>query len=236
MSFQAFLNDPKGYLQTHEMYVSNGAASTQVMTFDPPAPIVGGLQRLHWHQRGAGPFPTMAQLIDAGANFAPAPNAPKGFGTKLMDVVRHAPLVNRKRIQYTIATSHNETNFRYLPFNPDHVTYMRINPPATFCLTGPLTGCTIAIVRGGAGSLWLLHGNDNRVAGAAARASQWAGITDVITNRIGVPIGGAQECRYTRDYDGFGFVFGHLRGNVWKFYSHATSQGGVTTTRKWGEI
>ena len=243
MAFQAFLNDPKSYLSTHAMSVSNGGATLQAMTHDAPQPIPGSIiQRMHWHQRAAGPFLTMvAGAFPVGPAFGAMAPAPKGRGERVMDTLRHLPFVDRKVKQYTLATVNADLGFRYLPFNADHCTYMRITgtraPNGTVVITGPLSGCTIAVVRSGGGNLWILHANNNQLAGVAARDSQWAAITHVVTTRINVPIGGARECRYGRDYNGLGFVFGHARPNgVWKFYAHASAPGGGTETRKWAEL
>lgn len=229
MTFQAFLNNPKGYLSTHEMYIANSPAVLACMRSDTAHALPGGLTRQRWRQRPAGPFPTFVP----GA----APAGPKPLGTVLHDTARHLPFVGRKLLQYGLGNTVGDLGLRYLPFNPNHVTYMRIHGAANFVMTGPLTGCTIAAVPGAAGEIWFIHANRNGGGVAGAIADQLQGITDLVTGVLGLAMANVITCTYQNDYDGFGFVFGRLRPNgVWKFYSHATSAGGNTVTRKFGEF
>jgi hypothetical protein len=198
------------------------------MTSDPPVALPGGLMRQRWHQRPAGPFPTFASA---------AHGVPKPGVEILHDTLRHLPFVDRKGIQYTLASSHADLGLRYLPFNPNHVTYMGIHGAADFVMTGPLTGCTIAAVPSPAGGIWFIHANQNGGGVGAAVAAQLIGINNLVTGTLGLAMANVITCTYGVDYDGFGFVFGLIRpGGVWKFYSHATSAAGVTVTRKFGEL
>jgi hypothetical protein len=237
MSFMSFLNDPKLYLATHEMYVASGMAQNLAMTSDAgkAIPGVAGISRQRWHQRPNGPFLTMGLTVNAAAQYAPvAPNA-KSFAENVTNLARKLPFAPRSRKQYVLGTTNNDVGFRYLPFVQSHATYMRIHGNnVNFVLTGPLTGCSIGVVRNGNGELWIIHAHDNLNNGVGARLNQAAAINYVATNRIHG--NNVQICEYLRDYHGMGFVFGRLRGNVWKFYSHATSQTGQTQTIKWADI
>jgi hypothetical protein len=232
MTFQAFLNDPKGYLSTHELYVANSPAALTCLTHDAAHALPGGLQRMRWRQRPAGPFPTFTSAAHLNA---------KTVGEKISDTARHLPFRARKVMQYTLASTVNDLGLRYLPFNENHVTYMRIHGAANFVVTGPLTGCTIAAVPGAAGEWWFIHSNENAGAGiVGARLAQMTGITDLLAH-LGIGLGNLITCEFgagaAYQYNGFGFVFGVLRPNgTWKFYSHATTANGQTATRKWGEL
>lgn len=227
MTFQSFMHDPKSYLSTHEMYIANSPAALACMTADAAQPLPGGLTRQRWRQRPAGPFPT----------FATAAVAPKTTGDKVVDTLRHLPLVPRKTLQYSLGNTHGDLGLRYLPFNPNHVTYMNIFGGVQFVMTGPLTGCTIAAVPSAAGNFWFIHSNQNAGAGmAGAILAQLTGIQDLVVGHMGLAMANVITCTYGVDYDGFGFVFGRLSNGVWKFYSHATTAAGNTVTRKWGEL
>jgi hypothetical protein len=228
MTFQAFLHDPKSYLSTHEMYIANSPAALACMTSDVAHALPGGLTRQRWHQRPAGPFPTFSSILHAN---------PKSAGDKVVDTLRHLPFAPRKTIQYSLGNTHADLGLRYLPFNENHVTYMYIHGGAQFVMTGPLTGCTIAAVADPRGGLWFIHSNQNAGAGmAAARLAQMTGINDLVHGHMGLNMANVVTCQYGIDYDGFGFVFGLVSNASWKFYSHATTATGNTSTRIFGEL
>jgi hypothetical protein len=131
--------------------------------------------------------------------------------------------------------SGNDVGLRYLPFRENHITYMALDRAARFFLTGPLSGCTVAVAKHN-GVLWTFHSNDNVGAGAAARNTQAQSIREVREGLM-IPGNAVHLCEYQTAYDGLGFVFGKADdAGRWKFYAHATSVGGATATRKWAEI
>src|SRR5262249_45684710 len=141
----------KGYLQVHEMHVAvtrppllagGGGAGMAV--------AAGGAHAAHGTSiRGAHQKP-----VQLGTN-QPVGNQGQGWE----DIVKGQPGVSHKKyIYYESAAGGPRPNFRVLPWSPTDVTFMELTGGADFAVTGPLQGCTIAVVRH-AGSVWFFHAN-----------------------------------------------------------------------------
>lgn len=127
-------------------------------------------------------------------------------------------------------TNAAETFVRYLPWQPDRCTYMRIDDAAKIAFTGPLTGCNI-YVAGSRTNPVLFHTNSNTNADDAVAnntAKQLMTQNLLAANVCGIPnntlIGGRLERKsYSGDY--YGFVFGLKEGTDWRFYFNGVGAG-----------
>lgn len=105
-----------------------------------------------------------------------------------------------------------------------HRHFSVLNGTADFALTGPLTGCTVAVVRH-AGSVWFFHAN---VAGGGGMGPGNRATKRSMIRNAGTLVGIRQVANYffceyglQHQYEGLGFVWGRLRaGGNWKFYVH----------------
>lgn len=225
MSFNTFLANPKAYLQTHAMQVGNTQATTAAMTAGPAAPNAAHGSSVLWTQGGAN-FLTMNHT-------RPPTNFLGNIGRKLR-------LIGKRNIQYSTAASAGDLGYRYLPFGPNQVTYMAMDPAATFVLTGPLSGCSIAAGRTVPGGVvYLFHANANGPPPGGVPVKQ--AMINNAAGIVGVPLAGLHRCDFGAQYNGLGFVFGRLRAHgVWKFYVHsltAAPNGGVNAvTTKFGQL
>lgn len=52
-------------------------------------------------------------------------------------------------------------NLRILPWSGTDVTFMQLDGAANLAITGPLTGCTVSVVRH-LGVIWFFHANNER--------------------------------------------------------------------------
>ena len=237
MPFTSFLADPKAYLNTHHVLLANSDDGAGTITVGAAAAAVGGHHGIRMTWNGTTHGLTRTQPVGGGGVGVAAalPGKMDLFKAK----VGLSPKITRNYWVESLGAA-ADNGFRYLPFRQNHVTYMQMDAAATFCLTGPLTGCTVAAGRTGAGSVWFYHSNDNTNHGNAARAIQrnllvWAG---------GVPTGvgilNMQLCEMTHHYTDMAFVFGRRRGGGrWKFYVHNVGLAGGafnSRTTKWAEV
>ena len=207
MTFAHFRNDPKGYSKSHQMYLNNSDTGANSMTAAPAAAVAGGnnSQLFTWNNQVIS--------MDRDIDFQPAPTRSEKVGM-FFGVTK--PRRDCSIIALAPGTADN--GLRYLPFRVNHVTYMQMDAAATFCVTGPLTGCTVAAGKDAAGNLWFFHSNDNALAGVAARASQQV-MLHAAAATAGVPIANLRWCTMTQQYHGMAFVFGKKSaGDIWKFY------------------
>jgi len=234
MGFAAFVSNPKAYLGSHEMQLNGNGSSLvplQITMGVPGINAAGGFSVQYTH--------VATHSLAQGAPAAPATN----WGASLARKVKIAP---RRRITYVPAAGGPAPGFRLLPWEATNVTFMELGAGANFAVTGPLTGCTIAVARHPVtGSVWFFHAN---VAGGG-------GALFLVTKRLkvrhagvvaGFPIGGPagtyRWCEMGSQYHGLAFVWGRLRGpGVWKFYIHdiqPAAPGGANqvTNSKWTEL
>lgn len=225
MAFNHFKNDPKGYSRCHKMFLNNSDTGAGSTTHAAPVAVAGGNHRqlFTWN----GTHITLSRDLTT----QPAPNKKQKIGMALG--------LSSPRRDYSVAAlgagPGHANGFRYLPFRANHVTYMQMDAAADFCITGPLTGCTVAAGKDAAGTVWFFHANENNAHGAAARLSQNNMILAAAA-AAGVPAGNLVTCVMTVNYNGMAFVFGRQKpGNVWKFYVVDRDFGGGTTN-KFGQI
>jgi hypothetical protein len=207
MAFADFMADPKGYLRTHQIFIGNslnagGSVTAQAQVVNAS----GGFSR-EFRRAGANITMTAAN----GQQSSTMGNAVRTIGI--------APVVRR---DFTIAPSATDVGFRFLPYRQGEVTYMALDAMAQFFITGPLTGCTVAMGRRG-GRLYTFHSfAPVGVHGPAARTAQ----TNMV-NTIGATLGAGNMlfAENTIAYNGQGFVFGRARGSAWKFYAYGSASG-----------
>ena len=226
MSFIHFMQNPKAYLKTHDMYVAANALAGGSVNAQPAVALPGNngfSKRYDWV---GGSSITMAM---GNAN---KPNTFKGKVKRGLGLA--GPLRRDYGVQQNGANA--DIGFRYLPDVKGHVTYMSMNAAARLCLTGPLSGCTVAAARDGGGTLWFFHAfREDAARGPSAFPTQLRMILLLCTS-LGIPHANVHGCGYKVHYDGLGFAFGRQRpNNVWKFYVYY-NDGRVRKTVKWGEL
>jgi len=239
MSFQSFTNDPKAYLLVHQMKIAGftGAIpSTAITELQKTANASGGYSYQYSHVGNV-------QMV-VPANF----HNVTGVGAKdnLSMLKGLMGVQNKRLVNFQVQAGGATPGVRYLPWKPADVTFMELDGAATLALTGPLKGCTLGVVRHQTtGTLWFFHANVGDAGGvnnmnrAVKRDKiRAAGALVGITNA-------AQYffCQYGQvpafDYEGWGFVWGHISGGNWKFYVHAISPGNnvnTTTNKKWAQL
>lgn len=243
MSFQAFMHDPKAYCNIHEIQLNGSANNLVPVCITRAAPVANaahGTSIQYTHVAGAGV--TMQQAGQAGAKTSWAAPTMGGVTKIALSTVR---LSNKRSVTYSAVAGAATPTLRILPWSGTDVTFMQLDAAADFAVTGPLTGCTVSVVRDGAGALWFFHANFAGGGGMAAvnhatkrQMIQNAGAT------VGIPAAANYfYCEYGpgHDYNGLGFVWGRERGGGnWKFYVHAikpaTVLGNATQDRKWADL
>ena len=73
---------------------------------------------------------------------------------------------------------------RFLPFRPDCVSWMRIDPTATTVYTAQLSGCNMYVSTIGT-DVWLFHTNANTEADDAANARKKRSMAEAVRTRLG---------------------------------------------------
>lgn len=224
MSFQSFMNNPKAYLKAHSMQLggTSQALAPAAMTELPMTPLGGGL--------GAIQYLHTANVRMMRVGLVPQPKNIVANG------LRQLGLIERRQVSYQSQTGGAAVGLRILPFHVARVTFMQLTGGATFAVTGPLTGCTVAVLRH-AGSAWLFHANVGAGGGVGA-ANLLAKRNMIAQAAAGIgAMGAATLCEYTVDYNGIAFVWGRLRGNGdWKFYVHDVTLGGGVQNAKWATV
>jgi hypothetical protein len=228
LSVQHFMTDPKGYLSFHKVSVANNASINGAMTPGPVADCVGTeLKMQRWTQRPAGGFLTLIHSMRHNENTA------ETVMGRMRSQLARLPGARPLDRQFVLFPSDVDIGFRWLPFVENTVSYADFpGAGVRFVLTGPLSGCTVAVgVSGGAPVM--LHANCNRASGDAARVNQAQMIAVAARSGLGISAGTLADAVYKRDYNGFGFVFGRRVGVAgWKFYAYGTDTG----CRKLGEF
>lgn len=226
MPFADFVNNPKGYIASHQVYLNNSDLAAGAMVAGAAAAAGGGMTMQ---------FTRNGNVIELQRNLVmqPVPNK--------KDKVKMFVGAKRPRRDYNVtAIGGADNGFRYLPFRQNHCTYMHIDGAATMAMTGPLTGCTVSVGRDPAGVLYFFHSNDNTQHGAAARMTQLNTLHGA-AGLCGVNVAALHLCEMTQQYNGMAFVWGRLRpGGVWKFYvcDHAIGANGATvsTNNLWATL
>jgi len=229
MSFNTFLADPKGYLALHQMEVRSDNSVPNAMTAGAEETCLGSLKAQQWSQKAGGPFLTMMKMIPYGQPVT------KSLADRLRTQAARLPGVAAVNAVYQTFPSGADLGFRWLQFKENFCTYMTMDAAATFFVTGPLSGCTIAVGFANDGvTVVLLHANCNKASGTAARMTQAQMIAEVAKAKLNATAGRLSEALYRRDYEGLGFVFGRKLGATphWKFYAYGMNSG----VKKIGQI
>jgi hypothetical protein len=211
MSFEAFMEDPKAYASTHELFIGNSLNAGGSVAAQPLAVNPAGGHSLQF--RRAGPNITMVDM--QGRTSSTVGAIARGIGV--------APRVRR---DFVVAASGVDVGLRFLPYRQGHVTYMSIDAMGTFFITGPLTGCTVAVARL-AGRLWTFHSfAPVGIHGVAARLTQRQMVNHLAAGLAGAAVPVVHFAENTLQYTGQGFVLGRRRpaGN-WKFYAYGSASG-----------
>jgi hypothetical protein len=115
-----------------------------------------------------------------------------------------------------------DAGVRYLPYQADKLTYMRLDPAARWVFTGPIEGCFVYVVTHG-GNTYLFHVNANAVGGAGNALTKDTKLRAALNTLLP---GGVIVHRLARDDYGTmppegrpfrGFVYGRDTGGGWEF-------------------
>src|SRR5262245_43470486 len=217
MGFDTFRDEPKSYLQTHTVLIQQHPVVMTPLTATPPAGIpTGGTAQRFTHNTGQ--FVTMVHSYPLGATATVA--AEKKWYNVVGRELGVRPKASRT---FTAIPSAVDTGLRFLPYNPGHVTYMPMDAAATFAITGPLTGCTVAAGETPAGVVYFFHSfTHGLLEGVLARTAQRQMIS-YVQAQLGIHL--CHIAENTVHYDGQGFAFGRLRHGAWKFYVYGTASG-----------
>lgn len=211
MAFTHFLQNPKSYLRTHQVFIGNSFNAGGSVAPLAAAALIGGGHSMQFNLNPAA-FITMTDTNITHVS------------SKLGAIARGLGLAPRVRRDFTVAVNPaGDIGFRFLPYRQGHVTYMSLGAAATFFITGPLTGCTVGAGSLG-GNIWTFHSYAPAgIHGAAARDQQSLMI-DEVGNTLG--LNAIHLAENGTDYNGQGFVFGRLRPNgIWKFYAYGSASG-----------
>ena len=210
MAFQSFMNDPKSYLMVHRMAMSGeGSSLWQGAAMTRAAAIVNAASGHSIRFTHVGNV-TMNQTYAMGA---------KNIGAVALGQIG---VMDKRNVMYVPAVVGAFPGLRILPWSGSDVTFMQLNGAADFAMTGPLTGCTVAVVRD-AGGIWFFHANVSGGGGVgpANRATKRQQIRNA-GSTVGIPTTANYFfCEYGQgfNYNGQGFVWGRERtGGNWKFY------------------
>lgn len=222
MSIDGFVADPAGYSKGHVVQFSHlGVAPAQAgmqlvsamnnwggaWTAEKYEMIPGQYTRFSFNESGLGRFINGVWTV--------APDR-IGKGSRAMHTVN----VNQGPVDLGI---------RFLPWNADCVTYMKLDPAARTFFTGPINGCSIYLGTVGA-DWWAFHANRNNA--GAHNAGMKASMTDEVNIRLPVPVRIRHGVVYQTDYHDFGFVCGRFKDNKWRFYVVDTNVDAVHAN-KW---
>lgn len=235
MSFQAFMNDPKTYLMVHRMAMSGeGNSLWQGGAMTRAAPVINGASGNSIQFTHLGNV-TMNQTYAMGATNVGAV------------ALGQMGVMQKRNVMYVPAVGGAFPNLRILPWSGADVTFMHLTGAADFAMTGPLTGCTVAVVRDAAG-VWFFHANVSGGGGVgpANRATKRQMIRNAGTIAGVAPTADYVFCQYGQgfDYNGQGFVWGRQRaGGNWKFYIYEVQpESGLvfktskTLDSKWADL
>ncbi len=239
MSFQAFLNDPKSYLNVHRMMISQGMGANLVPGALTKAAAVANTAH------GTSIQYTHTANLEMILDPHQMPLGSKSFGAMALGKVG---LMDKRLVTYRPNVGGNWPNLRFLPYSATDVTFMQLGGGADFALTGPLQGCTLSVVSH-IGAIWFFHANVSGAGGVtpANRATKRQMIRNAGTIAGIPPTANYFFCEYGPgfQYDGWGFVWGRIRaGGNWKFYVHCIqppAQGALLNVHtiddvKWADL
>jgi len=238
MSFEAFMNDPKGYCAIHEIQLFGAGDNLVPAAVTRAAPVANAAHGTSIQFTHVGNV-TMVQAQASGAKTSWADPNMRGMWEIALAKVGKG---NKRSVIYRPAVGGALPDLRILPWSGTDVTFMQLNGAANFAVTGPLSGCTVSVVRH-LGVVWFFHAN---FAGGGGLANVNHGPKQAMIRNAGAIVNippGANYffCEYGpgHTYDGQGFVWGRQRGGgLWKFYAHSFQPTAIRTTedRKWAEL
>lgn len=129
----------------------------------------------------------------------------------------------------------------FLPWNPNGITFIKMNPKTKVFLTGPLSGCNVYVCRADKGDPIVMHANSNESASDKVKNSQAKDMLAVagITPKDGYTI---RERLARFEYDLPAFVYGVNEGGQWEFFYHSLTPGNpyaqkekAGKLKKWGD-
>lgn len=211
MAFTHFLQNPKSYLRTHQVFIGNSFNAGGSVAPLPAAALIGGGHSMQFN-------------LNPAAHISMTDTNPTHVSSPLGALARGIGLAPRVRRDFTVtANPAGDIGFRFLPYRQGHVTYMSMDAAATSFITGPLTGCTVGAGSTG-GVIWTFHSYAPvGIHGAAAR-NQQSLMIDEVGNTLGLPA--IHIAENGTEYNGQAFVFGRLRpSGLWKFYAYGSASG-----------
>lgn len=127
-----------------------------------------------------------------------------------------------------IIGSPNDQGVRYLDYTADGLTTFAIDDAARVILTGPLTGCFVAVGRG-YGNTYLFHVNENKTKNDVNQ-NKINKIAMLRQAQMGYWSCQLEQLLISTDYRTDGayqaFVFGVKESGEWKFYFHCAIHDG----------
>jgi hypothetical protein len=137
----------------------------------PVANAANGTSIQYTHVAGV----MMIQAYQSGAKTSWAAPTVSGVARIALSKVR---VMHKRSVTYVPAPGAAYPNLRILPWSGTDVTFMQLNGGADFAVTGPVTGCTVSVVRH-MGALWFFHANFAGAGGLAA--VEFCGQTGTVT-------------------------------------------------------
>jgi hypothetical protein len=212
MSIRDFVKDPLAYSKSHIVTFYGGTSADP--TYGGVGPDATGMQVLQTYDRWSGDWKAIHYGMKGGTftefrfqqtfdkSISAWGNSRIGKGSGDMHTV-------------TAFASNQDAGIRFLPWSPNHVTFMSIDDAALTFFTGPLTGCAIYLAQAASGQWWGFHANRNNSAdGSAVKGS----MTKLTIDAAGLAVRVMHMAIYGKDYFDQGFVFGQKKKGRWSFY------------------
>lgn len=117
-----------------------------------------------------------------------------------------------------------DKGIRYLPWQENAVTFMKLDGAAKSIYTGPLSGCSIFIAEDFSNDHWMFHVNRNNAATEDNTAIKDSMLVSALVSSQTVVKNIVCKAIYKQHYKDFGFVFGKRAGNKWKYFAVDTAE------------
>jgi len=215
-----------GYLRTHSMMLDgSGEYSLNLagaVTYGAAAPNpAGGHSITYTHH--------------ANVTFNPSLDTPPT--TPLQRGLRQINLLGRRMITYGPAAGGGFPGLRILPWRAGHVSELALDNDAQMAITGPLTGCTVAVLRFTGGGYGFYHANVSGHGGVTpANIAAKRNMIANLAGARGVAVDREVYCERGANYTGMAFAFALRRGAGWELYVHDYEPDGPTNTALCGRV
>jgi len=225
MAFAAFYANPIQYLRTHRMGL-NGSGEWTLMNAGAVTFGAAVANPASGH--------SITYTHNSNVTYTQAHGTPPT--TPIASGLRRMHLAGRRDMTYVPAAGGGLGGLRILPWREAHVAELQLAGGATLALTGPLTGCTVAVARIPGAGVWLYHANISAAGGVSAVniATKRAQIAHLVGGHGGG--GGIAYCESGPDYVGVAFAFARLVGGNWRLYVHEYGGANGTRTHYCGQV